>query len=421
MKKKKDIIVFVENITKEQVKSINKYDNTLKCLLIRDIKRKHLDTEKKLVSDYVEYVDFDSPLKIAAVVKPYQERLLAITARAELGVNYLSKVAPHVPYLRTPTPESIQWTLDKYQMRRRLKLGCPQHTPKFTKVAENSKKERDRVIAKIGFPMIIKPGSLEASMLVTICYHEQELEKTLKNVFKKLKSEYLKLKRSQVPIILAEEFMDGDMYSIDSYVDSRGKIYHCPIVKIKTGRNIGHDDFYNYLRITPVNLKSDSIKLAQEATELGVHALGLRSTSTHTELMRIDNEWKIIEIGARIGGHRHDLHNLSCDIDHYLNDVLIRIPRVPKIPKKCKGYSAVMRFYPEKEGVIKQISGMKFISELDSVIDISVKLKVGDKVVYAKNGGKGIFDLTMYNSDRASLLADIRRIEKNIKVTVAAR
>ena len=45
--------------------------------------------------------------------------------------------------------------------------------------------------------------------------------------------------------------MDGDLYSVDSYVGARGKVEHCPLVKQITAKKIGHDDFYNYLQITP--------------------------------------------------------------------------------------------------------------------------------------------------------------------------
>ena len=41
----------------------------------------------------------------------------------------------------------------------------------------------------------------------------------------------------------------------------------------------------------------------------------------HFQLMKIDDEWKVIEIGARMGGFRNLLHKLSCDIEHSLNDV----------------------------------------------------------------------------------------------------
>ena len=112
--------------------------------------------------------------------------------------------------------------------------------------------------------------------------------------------------------------------------------------------------------------------------------------------MKIDDEWKLIEVGPRVGGFRHLLHKLSCDIDHNMNDMLIRIPRKPVVPKKCKGFAATLRYYPEKEGVITELKGVKKITKLDSYHDMQIKVKVDARVRFAKNGGKGIFDVTLY-------------------------
>jgi hypothetical protein len=170
--------------------------------------------------------------------------------------------------------------------------------------------------------------------------------------------------------------------------------------------------------MTPTGLKPASIKAAEERAEIGIHALGLRSVTTHTELMRVDGDWKIIEIGPRVGGFRHVLHELSCGIDHYLNDILVRIPKKPILPKKCQGFSAVMRFYPDKEGLIEKVTGVKKVQSLASYYDIDINLKTGQRAYYSKNGGKGVFDLTLYNDDRTKLLADMRRVEKMVKIKV---
>ena len=44
--------------------------------------------------------------------------------------------------------------------------------------------------------------------------------------------------------------------------------------------------------------------------------------------------------------------------------------------------------------------------------------KVGDKAIFARNGGRSIFNLYMHNSDRAKLLADIRRVEQLVKIKI---
>lgn len=416
----KKIVVFVDLLTQEMTDAVHANFENAKILLLRDVKYKLKDSGKTLPAEYVEYVDFTKPTQIAKALLPYYDDLYVITGRGEAGASRLSEVIPHVPYLRTPTPDSLRWATDKYEMRRRFNLYNRKINPRFTKVKNNTKKERKRVIEKVSFPMIVKPANLESSMLVTICYHEEELEKALRSIFRKLKKMYESMNRLQEPTVMAEQYMDGDMYSVDSYVNSRGKIFHCPLVRIKTGRNIGHDDFYNYLRITPTALKKETIANAEQVTEDAIHALGLRSTTVHTELIKIDDEWKIIEVGPRVGGYRPVLYKLSCDIDHTLNDLLVRVPKTPIIPKKCKGFAATMIYYPELEGKIESVSGIKKIKDLESFKKLNVKLKVGDKVLFSKNGGKGVFDVTLYNPDRSKLLADIRRIEQMVEVKVAS-
>jgi biotin carboxylase len=417
MNQKKNIVVFVEQYIPQAIKSVRDHFDDVRVLLLRDIKNKPKDTRKFNV-DILLYVDFTKPLKIAEALLPYQDGLLCITARGENGANKLKEVIPHVPYLRTPTRESLDWATDKYEMRKRMKLFDPKNTPRFTKISENTKQERARVIEKVGFPMVIKPANLQESLLVTICFHAEEFEKALGNVYRKLRREYEKMDRAQLPTIMAEEYMEGDMYSIDSYVNSRGDIYHCPLVRVMTGRNIGREDFYNYKQTSPALLKRETVLKAQKVAETAIHALGLRSVTAHVELMKMDDEWKIIEVGPRVGGFRTLLYELSCDIDHSLNDVLVRIPRKPIIPKKCKGFATAMKWFAEKEGKIVEMKGIKKIETLESFHSINMNKKIGDRATFAKNGGVSIFNLFLYNSDRSKLLADIRRVEQLVKVKV---
>lgn len=424
MEKQKNIIVYVMGVPQGAIESIRQYEKTsgkkYRVMLLRDSR---VRTEKTIKDypglDQLISCDFSKPWKIAECLQPHQDEFVAISCRVESSISRFAAVLPHVPYLRTPTTESLKWATDKYEMRKRFRLHTPKHTPKFSLIKSNTKEDRKRVIEKVGFPMVVKPASLASSLLVSVCYHEEELEKALRNALKKLKSTYTQNNRTEEPKLIVEEYMEGDMYSIDSYVDSRGATYHCPMVKVVTGKNIGHDDFYNHLQITPTAFKKTTIERAEKVAEAAIHALGLRSTTAHTELMKIDDEWKVIEVGPRVGGFRNLLHNLSCDIDHSLNDILIRLPKKPVIPKKCKGYAAAMKWFAEKEGVIKEMKGVKKIESLGSFNSIAVNKKVGDKAVFARNGGRSVFNVFLYNKDRSKLLADIRRIEQTVDVKIA--
>jgi len=426
MDQEKNIIVYVMNLPRGTVAAIREYEEDfgkpLRVMLLLDSRLKYGQVEKDYPGlDLYKTCDFSDPDEIAETLLPYENQLLAITCRSEASMSRFSKVIPHVPYLRTPSTESLKWASDKYEMRKRFRSYDPKITPNFTLVKDFSSKEQERVIKKIGFPMIVKPANLVASLYVTICYHEEELNKTLNALFSKISKAYSDNHRLEEPKVIAEAYMEGDMYSVDSYIDSRGNAYHCPLVKVTTGKNIGHDDFYNYLQMTPTGLKSETVKRAEEAAEKATRALGLRSTITHTELMKIDDEWKIIETGARMGGFRHILHKLSCGINHSLNDALIRIPKKPIIPKKCQGYACAMKWFAKKEGKILEMKGIKKIEELESFFQIDVSKKVGDRAVFARNGGRSVFNLFMYNADRSKLLADIRRAEKLVNIKIAPR
>ena len=428
MSKKKNIVIFVMSLpddgeTISQVRSYeSQFGGPLRILLLRDSR---IESKKEFhrtpgLDIYVS-CDFSKPAKIVEALLPYQNELLAITCRSEQYMRRFIEVLPHVPYLRTPTTESLKWASDKYEMRKRFRLYDKKITPKFTLVKKNTIDERTRIIKQIGFPMIIKPTNLAASRFVSICYHEEELQVTLLKTFRDIKKAYEQEHHLEDPKVIAEEYMDGDMYSIDSYVDSRGTVYHCPLVKVTTGKKIGHDDFYNYLQMTPTGLKAPSIAKAQTTAESAIHALGLRSTTAHTELLKIDNDWKIIEVGARVGGFRHVLHGLSCDINHTMNDVLIRIPKRPILPKKCKGCAVAMKWFAPKEGIITEMKGIKRIEQLESFHSIAVNKKVGARATFARNGGRSVFNLFMYNADRSKLLADIRRVEKMVDIKVQTR
>ncbi len=422
-KKQKNIIVYVMSLPENSVGSIRKYEREVgrrfRIMLIVDSSRSALsvlNSEKKC--DIVLQIDLSNSQAIAEALAPYQDELLAITCRGESHIGRFAQVIPHVPYLRTPSTESLRWATDKIEMRRRFRLLASKFSPKYAVVKGNTKAERKRVIGKVGFPMIVKPSNLAQSLLVTVCYHEDELKRSLTVLKKKIEKVYAENGRLEEPRIIVESFMEGDMYSVDAYVNSRGVVYFCPMVRVVTGHNIGYGDFFNYLRVTPTNLKVVSIEKAHEAAEAGIHALGLRNTTAHVELMKVDDEWKLIEIGPRVGGYRDKLHRLSCDIDHSLNDILIRLPKKPVVPKKCKGFAATLKWYPKQEGRLTRLKGIKKIQELKSFFDITIEKKLGDLCRFSKNGGKAVFTVTLYNAERSKLLADIRRVEQAIDIQV---
>ena len=174
-------------------------------------------------------------------------------------------------------------------MRKRFFAHDKTITPKFAIAKDSTQSTIDKIIKSVNFPCVVKPPDLAESILVAICFHEEELQAAIKLTFTKVRSIYKKKMIIAPPLVLVEQFMEGNMYSIDAY--SRGTAQLTPMVYIKTGRSIGFDDFFGYQQITPTNLKTQSIKDAHVVARKAIKALGLRSTSAHIELMRTEDGW----------------------------------------------------------------------------------------------------------------------------------
>jgi biotin carboxylase len=421
--KNRDMVLFTGSYLDVQKTAIKRLEKLLEkqiipCVIldIADASAKNnVAVDNKAV---VIYADFSSTQKLQKALAPYKERFLAVTCRAEKNIPLFKKVIPHVPYINTPSELSLDWTTDKVKMRQLLRNYDKSISPKFTVVHDANKETLDRIERTVGFPLMIKPSGLAASLLVTICYHREELESNLKNTVRKINRIYKERKGRGEPQILVEEFMEGVMYSIDAYVNQRGVIYYTPLVHVKTGRAVGYEDFFGYMRITPVTLKAHKIEDAKHAAEKAIEAVGMRSTTCHIELMKTEDGWKVIELGPRVGGFRHEMYELSYGIDHSLNDILIRIPKKPIIAKKAKGYTSVMQFYARKKGKLTSIDGIIKVRKLESFKRIDVIKKVDDICDFARNGDSPVFTIVLFNQNRSRLLADVRRLEQAIKINV---
>lgn len=423
-KTEKNIILYV---AKKPTDTMAKIRNELRKELGKNTKlailyekREESKTSPELLTKFDIQIpcNLESRKNIIKSLLPYENKILAITTRGERNIPVLQEIIPHVPYLRAPSVKSLEWSIDKVQMRRHFNAYDKKITPKYSVIHDAKKETIKKIESKIGYPMVLKPSGLAASLLVTKAYHREELEKNLKTAFRKLNKVYKEADGRGEPTMLVEQFMDGDMYSIDAYITSRGKIYFCPIVKVTTGKNVGFDDFFGFKRSLPTRLKSLSVKQAEDIASKGLKALRLRSTTAHIELMRTEDGWKLIEIGPRIGGYRDNMYRNVFNIPHTLNDILIRIPKKPILPKRINGYTNVYNFYAKKEGKIQSIKGLINLQQLKSMKSFKQNKKVGDKAIFAKHGGKPVLEVTLFNKNKVQLLADSRKLEKMIQIKI---
>ncbi|MFA5188392.1 MAG: ATP-grasp domain-containing protein [Patescibacteria group bacterium] len=424
IKSEKDIILFIGTVSSAILESVKQLEKELgqkfRPFLLTSLKRKIQPKIQGLLSQIVR-CQIDEIELIEKALVDYHNQIAITICKYEAPMPLYARVVELFPYLKNPSSRSILIANDKLEMRKAFKRYYPQITPKFIRVKKYTEVTIKKIIERVGFPCVIKPTNLSKSKLVINCYYKEELEKNLKDAFRKINTLYKKDFAETEPKIIVEELMEGQMYSIDAYVNSYGRIYNTPIIEIKTGKDAGYDDLFMYTQITPsVLVKEEELK-AQDVVAKAIHAVGLRSCTVHCELMKTPKGWKVIELACRTGGFREELLYYSFGLCHNLNDLLIHLGKKPVLKKTKNLQTVFMKFWPHKSGKIVAIKGLKKAQELKSLVKFRQEKRVGDYAGLSKHGHTFVVGFTLNAKTRSELLADIRKLEKWIIIKTVKR
>ncbi len=367
-------------------------------------------------------IDFDNPSDIKQKLEPYLDRILTVNCRFETAIQQYIKTIPFLPEsVSAPTVESLQSCTEKSLMRDKLRDFDKSLIPKYTIIESFniSKQNLSEIVSEMVFPMVVKPSGLYSSLLVTKCIDFESLFTILNNTLSIIGDIYEKEGGTGSPKVLIEEFIKGDMYSIDAYVKPNGEVVCLPPVRVITSHDVGLEGFYCYESIVPSNLESNEVVLANKAATSAVLAIGLRSCTAHIELYNTDNGWKIIELAPRIGGHREDLYREAYGIDHYYNDLSSRLNVDLGLPKtENQNYALSMNVYPDKEGQIVSYEGLDKIAALDSYVYAVPHIPIGATAKFAHNGGTFAVDILLSATTSSGVLEDASSARKFLRINV---
>jgi hypothetical protein len=426
----KDVILFINAVRPATFEALESYrqqtgrtftpvvlvDERIKNVIIRTNGQGAHDNQVITLT-----ADFDSAESLRQVLAPYQSRLFAVTSQYENSILELQKLVPYMPYMNMPSERSLDWATEKKLMRRLHDAYDTALVPDYMEITDDSTATINHIEASLPYPVIVKPSGLEGSLLVSLVSDRQQLQQTLTRTFHEIQKGYDTWVKRQTPAVLVEAFMDGEMYSVDSYISADGTSSHTPPVKVITGRQVGFDDFFGYLRLAPSGLSADQISEAQLTAQKACQALGMRSLTAHVELMNTSQGWKIIELGPRIGGYRHDLYAHTYGINHIMNDILNRAGEAPVIPTKIIAYTGMLNIYAHQEGILTNIEGLDAVKALSSCVTLKQAITEGQAVTFAKNNGDPVLEILMSHRSEAQLQSDIKTLEKVVNIHVSTR
>lgn len=194
-------------------------------------------------------------------------------------VNYIAKKLN----LIGNSLECTEMTTNKYKMRKKLienNLPCPCF--KLIEEPEDLEK-RD-----LNFPLIVKPIDRSGSRGINKVKDKEELVVAI-NLAKEV---------SFSNEVLVEEFIGGNEYSVEC-ISQDGKHKLLQITKKYT---TGSPNFIEIGHVQPCDLENEMFKKVENIIIDSLKALNIKNGASHSEIKIYNNEIKIIEIGARMGG-----------------------------------------------------------------------------------------------------------------------
>lgn len=326
--------------------------------------------------------------------------------------NYVIAKCKLAAYFKLPSSSvaSAEMATDKYLMRQAFLKQDSSITPRFA-IISNEKDVLD-FAATTTYPLIIKPTNLVKSLLVLRCDTQEELLANFayaKATIGKLYQKYNIYDRE--PQLIIEEFITGKSCSVAAFVDHDGTPHFCEgIVSLTTAHEHGVSDTYLYSRSLPSDVDETLLKKIFSVSEKGVRALDMRSTPAHIELMYDNNDVKIIEIGARIGGYRPRMYHSSYNLNLVDQEVKLALKQLPDLSGSFQAYTAVFELFPETEGTFIAVNTGPIAP--DALTYFKIRPKEGELVGPAKNGYKAVATIIIVNHDKDAFDALRKRVDR---------
>lgn len=350
--------------------------------------------------DAFEVVSGQDLNRTIAVCHKYNVKAI-VTAATDKPLVIMANVAEKLNFpffsVRTAT-----WSTDKFQMKQRFVEGgvpCAQG-----RLISNANEAEG-----MEYPIIVKPRDNSGSRGVKLCRNQEELQCSISEA----------LENSHLTTVLAEEFIEGREFSIESlHYDGKSEIIQ--FTEKKTTEfpynvELGHKQ--------PANLTDDQrLQISIIINKIAKY-MQFENCPSHTELKVNDRGIFVIETSPRLGGDyiTSTLTPLSTGIN--LEDQLLQIALGEPVDtniERIKEASAVC-FFSLPKGKVEFISAdISNVVNWPYVVDFDLKLRVGDSInqITSSLNRYGQFIVRAHNRTEIDRLVEEYEIKLNNLITI---
>jgi biotin carboxylase len=258
------------------------------------------------------------------------------------------------------TPETALRCRDKHLTRAALQsAGVPQPTS----ILVNSLAEARAAAAEVGYPLVLKPRALNASIGVV----KVEMPELLASRFRVARGARAAGASDVAPGgVLVEEYMDGPEISVDAaWHDGQ------PSLAFVAHKQLGFPPYFEEIGhlVDGCDPLFDDARLC-EVIAAAHAAIGFHTGWTHTEVRLTDAGPKIVEINARVGGDRiPHVAKLALGVEAAAVAATIACGRRPSIRRVGRRVAAVRFLYPTEDTIAGtvRVDRARLPSTVDSV------------------------------------------------------
>ena len=390
---------------------IYKSDNIENILFYKWLKIEDKDFEERLEKDGIfiqNYINRDDIINTVSELNS-EYNILYIHTTIETTMNITNDLKEIVGQ---ESPENHKIFRDKFIQRDMIRKHKPELWIKFLSWAVNDL-SFTKIREKVWVPFILKPINWVQSSWVVKINSRSEFT-NYKDHFNNFNKIFVE-KGIEWDILIAEEFIDWELYSIDYFVSEDWTIRISEPIKEKLWIDIWVDDYFVLSRITTKDTQDTFryINLEKFVAD-SVEAMRIKNSFIHHEF-KINSKWelKTIEVNWRIGWWRHELMYKAFWINFFKF-----ITDKKQIWPKIRENVIWINIFATKSWKLLWFNESLFdeIQKLDSVYEIIKQESVIWKEVWlTKDWFVRVWTIKLANDDLEVLNRDYNFIIKNYK------
>jgi biotin carboxylase len=311
--------------------------------------------QRYLVTDYRNLEEVVEVAKLWHALDPFD----AIVSFAEYGLHAASVCARSLG-LPGQNEEAVVLTRDKFKMRNLLK-GKNLSSLEYA-LCHSMEDVQAFFRALGGRPMILKPYDGGGSIGISYVDAPERVQEAWEWTRSACKG-----------LILAEEFVDGPEYSVESI--SKSGRHEIVMITEKLTTDVPH--FIELGHQAPARLSpADQQQVVDVVTQM-LEAIGQQTAPAHTEIRLSSQGVKIIESQTRIGGDQiWEMAELATGVD-LQSETVCELLGLPMPERRPQAPAAAIRFFAHENRTLTKVDGVEAAGKAPGVVRLSCTLRAG--------------------------------------------